>query len=143
MDKLVARRLIGPNRPPLIWCSLGLSKPQLLKQIRDFEPEEQKQTVEGWLRARYILKNRNFSGLLICWGLLHGLFSTIAIVIGLSRPNLRKEPIFRDACLLYLVYLLPYVLISHYMRYQVPLMGLSAYFLSAVLVQKKPSEKRE
>jgi hypothetical protein len=143
LTELVQQRLIGPNRPPVIWCSLQLSANELSARIRHLDPRDQEQTIQSWNRAQYILYHRDHLWNIELWRLAHALFPTLAIIIGLSRRRTRSHPVFKDACSLYLIYLIPYVLISHYVRYQVPLMGLSAYLISCAVAPGTSQQARK
>ena len=52
----------------------------------------------------------------------------IALVAVLASRRVRSDPAFVAAAILYVGVLVPYVLVSHYLRYQVPLIGLQSLF---------------
>jgi len=133
LDKLVARRLICPRTSPLIWCCIDLSEAAFLREIQDFEYHEKERALSSRREAIKRLNRWDQSWKMRTWSLSHALIPFLAIVLGLSRGKSRDCPLFRKACFLYLLLLAPYIVISHYMRYQVPLMGLSALILSLAL----------
>ena len=55
---------------------------------------------------------------------LMGTLPTLCILIGLFWARIRHNPIFLITLALYICYLGPYVLVSHYQRYQLGLMGI-------------------
>lgn len=61
------------------------------------------------------------------YGLGHALLPTLALVWGLAKRQ--RHPFFLEAVALYLVYLGPYLLVSHYDRYQTAAFGLQAWII--------------
>jgi hypothetical protein len=98
--------------------SLGLANPQLAQDNWRLMSE-----------GRYLYR---FSWDRIIGGCLIGGMPWIALLIAiLMRRRSELTPGIWWASLFLLLYLMPYVLISHYMRYQVPLLGMQAILLTA------------
>ncbi|MCX5822790.1 MAG: hypothetical protein NTY86_04605 [Deltaproteobacteria bacterium] len=98
--------------------SLGLVNPQLAQ-------DNWRLMSEGRYRYR-------FSWDRIIGGCLIGGMPWIALLIAiLMRRRSELTPGIWWASLFLLLYLMPYVLISHYLRYQVPLLGMQAILLTA------------
>jgi hypothetical protein len=98
--------------------SIGLTNPQLVE-------DNWQSMLEGnyWYR---------FSWEQIIGGCLIGGMPWIALFIAiLMRRRSELMPGILWAGFFLLLYLMPYVLISHYMRYQVPLLGMQAILLTA------------
>ena len=44
------------------------------------------------------------------------------------QRSVRRNPVFATAAAIYVIHLVPYVLVSHYIRYQTPMIGIQAVF---------------
>ena len=73
-------------------------------------------------RVRIIAKNISVS-----------LLPSLALISGVFITALRRNVVFVTAAGIYVVYLAPYVLVSHYLRYQTPLIGLQSLFISLLI----------
>lgn len=97
---------------------LGLSDPKAVQEDR-----------EEWARANHLYRfssERIFGGCLI--GGLPWIGLLIALLMGRRSASVHAV---RWAAVFLFLYLMPYVLISHYLRYQVPLLGMQAILLTA------------
>jgi hypothetical protein len=65
-------------------------------------------------------------------GLAYALFPTVLLVFGLFRGGWRV-PTFRNAVVLYLAFLFPYILVSHAERYQLGAIGLQVWIVWVTL----------
>ena len=72
----------------------------------------------------------------ILWGLCYGLLPTLAILVGSFKGAYRDRRFFQPA-MLYLIYMFPYVLISHNERYQVASLSLQVWLVWYVFFSEK------
>jgi hypothetical protein len=126
---LAKRHLVAGSRGGVVWCCLDLDETLLQEQLSDLESPERERLSSDWRRAREALAARDIEWRPMLWGLSHSLVPFLAILLGALRPTVRGQQGFRFAVGLYVVYLVPYVLVSHYARYQVSLIGLAAYLI--------------
>jgi hypothetical protein len=114
------------------WLTLEL-KPQTFQKKLDQLPLAGKTNIyEDWKVAKqayidsqknvpYIIRNIFISGL-----------ATICILI-LLFTNLKKNLLIKSGMIIYIGFSIPYVLVSHFLRYQRPLFLIQAIFLALVL----------
>ena len=126
---LAKRHLVAGSRGGVGWCCLDLDEALIQEQLRDLDSPERERLLGDWRRARKALAARDKEWSPVVWGLSHALLPFLAILAGALRPTVRGQHGFRLAAGLYIVYLVPYVLVSHYARYQVSLTGLAAYLI--------------
>lgn len=125
--KLMKRRLVRGDPQGMAWCSLDLERASFEGELRGLTSADKERLTADWLRAQESWSQRRAKRRL--WALAHALLPTLALVWGLTQVHLRDDLAFRTGVGLYLLYLLPYVLVSHYSRYQIPLMGLAVWLV--------------
>jgi hypothetical protein len=121
-----------------VWSCLDLDPGELRSQLQGLEKQEA--LFEDWQRARAAVAARSRQPSMVSWGLAHALLPSLALLLGGLRGSVRGQPGFRFAAGLYLLYLAPYVIVSHYIRYQLALMGLAAYLIWQSTLRAGPSE---
>ena len=115
------------------WLVPELSESEIQDRLQQFSIGEQEQVVLSWSTAKQQLESYNSSIHTKARALLMSLFPFIALLIGLTFKSIRRSPVFLIAVAVYLVYLSPYVAVSHYMRYQYPLAALQIVFFLYLL----------
>jgi uncharacterized membrane protein YhaH (DUF805 family) len=72
-------------------------------------------------------------------GLLLTMLPTLMFLVSLMQVDVRRNKTFCIAAILWFIYLIPYILVSHYQRYQIPLIGILTIiyyvFCSSVVTQ--------
>jgi hypothetical protein len=96
-----------------------LQKPDVALRSRRLAHEEYLRLYCGWDRW--------------LWGYAHGLLISLAVATVITSRKLRAEPLASLAVTLYLAYLVPYILVSHYERYQVCAGTLQSLILALAL----------
>jgi hypothetical protein len=126
---LSKRQLVLGTSGGVVWACLDLEPDELRERLQGLQARQEKRLFDDWRRARSALAARRRQPETIAWGLAHALLPTLAIFVGALRATVRSQPGFRFAAGLYLLYLAPYVVVSHYVRYQLGLLALAAYLV--------------
>ncbi|MBI3924525.1 MAG: hypothetical protein HY319_03210 [Armatimonadetes bacterium] len=108
------------------WMYLGRSPEDARARIGKVGLRDPEAAYSSWLASRRLwsLQHRSWEG--ACRSLVHGMLPLLTMALGLLTPAVRREPAFQIAVGLYGLYLLPYIAISHYARYQLGLLGIQA-----------------
>ncbi len=136
--RLVRQKLAMGGSPRMFWNCLEVS-PQEAQALFGSFPGQGESLMADWSRARAVMESEHSGWGLALWGWLHSFLPTLAILAGFLRAEVRRQPGFRFTVGLYGLYLLPYVAVSHYERYQMPLIGLMALLVG--LAWWKPTKK--
>lgn len=133
IEKLAGRKLISTYTPPFVlWTSLNLSGEEFESQICPLALTNEARVIEDWSARREEYERQARRPKAILKSLLLSFIPSLCILLGLVHEKIRRNPLFLYALILYLAYLAPYILISHYRRYQVPMIGLHAMFIFLV-----------
>ncbi len=115
-----------------IWIDLDDPDKDLIKVLPSLDLADPQLARDNWRSMSEGYYWYRFSWDRIIGGSLIGGMPWIAFFIAiLLRRRLESTPGIWWASLLLFFYLMPYVLISHYMRYQIPLLGMQAILLAA------------
>jgi len=111
------------------WTSLGLSKDDFYSVAGQLNLADVDRVVEGWEEAkgRYVASRtakRTMVKRLLCTGV-----ATLSILCCMLFREVRESSVFILSFAIYSTYLLPYIVVSHYSRYQLGLVGLIVLFL--------------
>lgn len=111
------------------WCSLDMDPEEVRSLLLALGPAWGPRLWDDWQRARHWRHSLWREPGARVWGWGHALLPTLAMLLGawVRRPTGRRA--YQDATLLYLGYLLPYVVVSHYVRYQLPLFALASFLI--------------
>lgn len=123
---LEKRGLLTYNGEIGLWTSLELSPGRFRARLEEADIASAAQVLSHWEAARQRREQRIRSPLGVVAGLSMTLLPSLALLLAFSSPRVRRVPLFRFTAAAYLLYLLPYVLVSHYSRYQIPLIPLQA-----------------
>jgi hypothetical protein len=126
---LVGRRLAVGGGGGVSWCSLDLEPEVLQRELLGVPPEQRERLYNDWRRARKAQREESLAWSRVLWGLAHALLPALAILVSLARTATRRHSGFLLATGLYALYLTPYVLVSHYSRYQMGLIALFSYLI--------------
>jgi hypothetical protein len=142
IEKLRQAKLISLYRAPAIyWISLSMPPNEIERQIHALKLSNELSILQDWSARRQTLIDWMNDPRRILRSFLESFIPIFCLICGLMAEKIRKNPLFIVTTTVYLTYLTPYILISYYRRYQVPLVGLHAIFIFlfiCFLVEKFP-----
>lgn len=103
------------------WTCLELSDERFTSLIRTIEIEDEQLIIDDWKSAKQDYYKRKHSYWVIFRGLVMGIITSLAALLLLLKKRGRINLLVRSAILFYLLYIIPYILFSHQLRYQRPL----------------------
>ena len=143
-DLYEERFLVG-NRVGASWTCLDVEPESFVRKISSATWQEKMELVADWEFSQEELGEKWAEPGEVTWRYAHALLPTLAILLGLFRRSVRQLPVFRIAVGLYVLYLFPYIVVSHYSRYQLSLMGLMSFLIvvSIFYSPKTPTLSKE
>jgi len=131
---LERRELIGLAAARLrVWTCLRWTEARFVKTLATLPVRTPSRVADAWRAARGRLRTEDSSPGAIGASLIVSLVPTLALLFVLLS-SWRRHPAVIAATVVYLLYLAPYVLVVHYLRYQLPLIPLQAFFIFLCLV---------
>jgi len=121
--QLEEARLVLTTSRGFYWLCLSSSEERFVQQLGSLQLIDPEGVLQSWKDARSRLQQAQNSWSARLWGFCFAGLPGLALLVGWARGR-GGDPLFREAALLYLLTLLPYVLISHYARYQLGLLPL-------------------
>lgn len=112
----------------LAWTCLRWPESRVVKTLASLEVRHRAEVTNDWRHARDRLRARTSSPVEVVASLIVSLVPALALLLVLFS-RLRRNPAVIASTVVYLLYLAPYVLIVHYVRYQLPLIPLQAFFV--------------
>lgn len=112
----------------LVWVSLTLDRNDFANSIETLDISNKEAVLANWEQARREVRRRSHYWVTVLQMLAISLVPSLFLCIGLVRRESRRNPVFLIAAISYVVYLAPYVAVSHYLRYQTALIGLQSVF---------------
>ena len=116
------------------WVSFFYTEEEILNTLEQYEIEDEELVFEDWKVAKMEFKQRKFSIPYIVRSISMAMVPTICILLLFLFQETRKNPIFLSSVILYILYLIPYILISHQLRYQRPLFLLQIIFVYLIII---------
>jgi len=113
---------------PPAWNCLRWPEARVAEAVRSVPIGDPDPVIADWRRARSALQARESRPEAVAASLIVSLIPTLALLLVLISP-LRRNPAVIAAAAVYLLYLTPYVGVMHYLRFQLPLIPLQAFFL--------------
>ena len=106
------------------WINLEMEKEECIRTISALSLNSKEEVFNDWYAAsqNYFLKQKE--PFQIFRGLLLALIPTLILFFLLFIKRYRENPIYYSIFVMYVIYLVPYILVSHQLRYQRPLMVL-------------------
>ncbi len=111
-----------------VWLFLDREKEAQSRSLEALDLSSPEEVMREWERAREMSRARSTDWKTVVRMSSVSLVPSLFLVLGFLRRESRRSPFFVVAAVGYLVYLAPYILVSHYERYQLPLIGLQAVF---------------
>jgi hypothetical protein len=140
VEKLAGEKLISLQEPPVIyWISLTMSPGDFERQIRALKLSDEASIFQDWSAQRLTLIHRKNDPRIIIRSFAVSFIPIFCLSCGLVVKKIRKNPLFIIAGIIYFTYLIPYLLVSYYRRYQVPFVGLHSifiFFFLCILLEK-------
>lgn len=118
------------------WLTVDLSDGKMERLLKGLNLAYHSGVRQSWQSAKKFQDERSLTESVLLWGLLYALLPTVTLLLGLKRGGLHSTH-FAEALTLYLCYLMPYVLVSHYERYQVSAVGLQVWLVWLVFFSGK------
>ena len=114
------------------WIVLNIDSIALANTVASLPLQQKNAIVSDWAakKAVYTRKMTSPGGLVREFSV--SLLPSLCILLGIFITRIRTSRIFQLAVTIYFVQLLPYVLVSHYIRYQYYLLGLQALLMFLV-----------
>jgi hypothetical protein len=132
LERLRNAGLVGYIFYRKVWINLNGFNKEVASVLPTLNLANQSLVERDWLRVSAVYSQYLFSFKRIAGGCLIGGLPWIAFLLAIlmRRRSVLPSYVFW-AGLFTLIYLIPYVLISHYLRYQIPLLGMQAILLTA------------
>jgi hypothetical protein len=110
------------------WVCLSWPEERVEAAVRSFAPDDPKPILRDWRRARADIRRLATNWRKVAQTLAITAIPTLFLIAGWLQRSVRRNPVFATAAVIYVVHLAPYVLVSHYLRYQTPMIGIQAVF---------------
>jgi len=117
------------------WTSLHLSESQFLSLVSTLNLENEEMIVEDWYHKKASFVKEKNSLISIFKAVSISLIPSICLMIGLIVREIRNSTLFKLIWISYIVLLLPYVIVSHDIRYQTYGIALQTLLISLVVTQ--------
>jgi hypothetical protein len=118
-EKLISENLI--SYIDYSWISLYMSDDEFLQTLEKLGIEEQQKIFADWKNATALLEKQTFRPDYLVRSIFMSIIPLLAFLFLFIYKKTRANPILIISMIVYLTYLVPYILISHQMRYQRPL----------------------
>lgn len=114
------------------WIVLDMDSITLTNTIASLPLKQKEAITSDWIakKAVYTQKMTGPGGMIREFSI--SLLPSLCILLGIFITRIRTSTLFQLAVAIYFIQLLPYVLVSHYIRYQHYLLGLQALFMFLV-----------
>ncbi len=142
-ERLKAEGLAGYVRENgrYVWLAVDWEPSVLRKRLGEIGLENADAAYRDWNKATGIWREREYAPWAVVSGITMAALPTLAIMGILLRRRLFG--IAGAVALLYLLYLAPYLVVSHYFRYQVPLFGWQAVLCFFALAPQSWISRKE
>ncbi len=132
LERLRSAGFVVYRNHKVVWIDLGDPDKDLIKVLPSLGLDDPLLIGDNWRTMSEGHYWYRFSWDRIIGGCLIGGMPWVALLLAvLMRRRSELVPGTRWASLFLFLYLMPYVLISHYLRYQVPLLGMQSILLTA------------
>lgn len=137
--KLIDHKLLVKRVDHWGWTCLYLDKLEMSELLKELTINDQTIIISDWEAAKSSYHTKNYSKPYIFRSLFITIIPLLCIFIILFIKQKRRNPLFFVTVIMYSFYLIPYILISHQMRYQRPLFILQIiliYLFISILIEK-------
>jgi len=129
-NKLIEGKLINEQS----WISVFYKNEEFKRELDLIGIENKELVYNDWLKAKSAYHQKKFSLPNIVRSSFMSLIPLLCIIFLFFVKNIRNNLPFIVSVILYFIYLIPYILISHQIRYQRPLAILQIIFLYLFIV---------
>ena len=129
-SKLVSSKILYHD----VWTTIDEPEESFKNKINKLSLESPVLVYTDWEESRKILSGRRHSFVEILRSLMMTLIPTVCFIVLLFSATIRKNILYKILLVFYITYLIPFILISHQMRYQRPLFLLQIVFIYFVLI---------
>jgi hypothetical protein len=130
LDILRKTKLIHENG----WISVFYSEEQFKILLDQIGINEKEIIYSDWQKAKQTYQKKKYSLPNVIRSSFMSLIPLLCIIALILIKKTRKNPIIIYSIILYFLYLVPYILISHQLRYQRPLFILQVIFIYALII---------
>ncbi len=110
------------------WLVTGWDMDSFKRALDGLELADRRRAFLSWAHAKLTVQRNRYAPTRLLWGFAFAGLPLLAILVGL-RGGAWACRSFREPAVLYLIFLLPYQLISHYARYQMAALGLQVWLV--------------
>lgn len=103
------------------WISLFYSDSEMKLILSQLNLQENDQVYNDWKAAKLKFNQKKYSIPNIIRGVFMSIIPLILIIFLFLHSQYRRNPLLYLSAILYFIYLIPYILVSHQLRYQRPL----------------------
>jgi hypothetical protein len=121
------------------WTTGFYSDEKMLDYFNKLNIQEKEFILADWKTAKSKFEKHKYALPDIVRGAFMGIIPSVCVLALLLFRETRRNPLFLISVTLYLLYMVPYILISHQIRYQRPLFLLQVilvYLISIFIIQK-------
>lgn len=111
------------------WISLFYDEIEMQQILNEIKIDDKNSVIQDWKKAKEKFEGKKHSIPNIVRSITMSLIPIICMILLAFNATVRRNPVFMLSVILYIIYLLPYVLISHQIRYQRPLFILQILFI--------------
>jgi hypothetical protein len=115
------------------WTSLNMAEEEFLSHLQSLDIQREGEIFKDWKNQRELYLDSKFSFTNIVAGLLLAIVPVLFMIAGMFISTIRNSKVFKIVIGIYFIHLLPYLLISHWYRYQLFLLSLQALLLFMVI----------
>ena len=120
---------VNPAGVAPVWTSLDREVASFVRAANDIGLSEPQLAVEDWLSARAQVRFAQSNPYIWFRGFVLAAFPILCFGLAVAGHEASDGVLLKIAACIYCLQLLPYILITHYVRYQFPLLGLQALFV--------------
>lgn len=101
------------------WVYLDqMTQAEFTQKIRPLKLAQEAAVIADWAKNKKVIDGFGWRSINVANSLFSALFPFLCLLIGIAMPQIRKNPYFWLSAICMFSYTLPYLLVSHYFRYQ-------------------------
>ncbi len=114
------------------WTSYAMDKPEFEQAIQGMRLQNEEAAINDWAKTKRSLYKRKYNLFHGGTGLFMALIPFLCLLTCLFIPRIRNSALFILTAVIYFADILPYLLVSHFFRYQLQLTALQAILMFLV-----------
>ena len=116
------------------WVCINSNPTMIWKKISKLFPYKEHELYDNWKKCKVSYLHAKYSKRYLFTGLMMALFPLLSLIFLVVFARKIDRTFVYSISIIYFVYLIPYILISHEVRYQQPLYGLQSLLISIVFI---------